>query len=71
MILYQDLYFVIRLTFTFIFNLLVSNTSDDYNNKDSLLIHTTFVLFTHHNSYISFSNFYVGLHRCTVQFAVL
>ena len=51
MILYQDLYFVIRLTFTFIFNLLVSNTSDDYNNKDSLLIHTTFVLFTHHNNY--------------------
>ena len=67
MILYHDLYFVVRLTFTFIFNLLVSNTSDGYNNKDSLLIHTTFVLFTHDNSYTFIEGLSNGAWALTVR----
>ena len=51
MILYHDLFFVARLAFTFKFNLLVSNTSDGYDNEDSLLINATFVFFTHDKSY--------------------
>ena len=50
-ILYHDLFFVARLAFTFKFNLLVSNTSDGYDNEDSLLINATFVFFTQDNSY--------------------